>query len=87
MNEVIKIIKNIILIGLVLTLWLALSATINILPWNILTDILTIVYQIIKPLDFMINCPLIYTLIGYRILIDLALWTWSMSIKIIYFFK
>lgn len=88
MGTIIKILKD---IGLITALILALGflgTTINdLIQWGWLIDFFSIIKNVLKNIDFIIDTNTLTTLIGLSLYITIGYWTFRATLIIIHWFR
>jgi hypothetical protein len=88
MNEAIKILKTIGLVGLVIVGLSLLGVAINnILPWSWLTDFFRIIRHFVGIFDFMWDTSTFFVIIGLGLLVEVAYWVFKAVMWAIRWFK
>lgn len=88
MNQIIKTLKTLAIIGIIISGLTILGATINeIVPWIWLTNFFIIIKFLIRIFDFMIDTDTLITLIGLILTIDAAYWVFKGVMLIIHYFR
>lgn len=87
-EQTIKILKNVGLIGLIIGGLSVLGNVINsIIPWGWLTNFFIIIRNLLALIDYFIDTNTLITLIGLRLSIEIAYWSYKAIIWVVSFFK
>ena len=88
MNEMMKIIKNFVLLSLLISGLMILGFSINkYLTFDGLIDFFRIVINLVMVFDFFLDIPLLLKLVGWVFLVKVIIWSWNATMVVIQFFK
>jgi len=85
---IIKILKQVGLLGLIIGALLILGTAINaIIPWSWLTNLFIIIRKTTIIFDFMWDMDTLFTLVAISLSIQVALWLYRATVVVVNFFN